>query len=364
MRIEDLVPEEVIRLAPEELAELYLSRQQHFGLLSQELERRRASRLIHLPAALAPVADAGPHQRMIIGPELGFDIYNFHIFTSGRAAGSDRYHTHGDAVKYYVAGRGFEIIGDQRFEVKVGDWMHVPGNVWNGTENPYDEPLIFLAVQQFPGTWRQVPTPFLHQQAPHLQPPEVGDLSEAELVRLEPWPLYTLYMHHQVEFGRVQLEVQRRREQKRLYLPAEEAPLMAWGPGRHLIVAPELGFDIYTVQIFMDHLPPGARHGPWTGGDTVKYYLAGSGVEVVGNQSYEVQSGDFLHVPARTVNETRNTGPAPLRILCWQQLPGTFTQVPAPVLSDVAPGLTAEKAEGAEGKVSESPSPVSGTPAE
>ena len=45
-------------------------------------------------------------RRMIIGPELGFDVYNFHIFTSGRAAGSDRYHSHGDAIKFYVAGGG------------------------------------------------------------------------------------------------------------------------------------------------------------------------------------------------------------------------------------------------------------------
>lgn len=330
MDINDLIGPEIASLDTEELRKLYQARQERFAILTQELNRRRTKRRIHLPAEEAPVADAGPHQRMIVGPELGFDIYNFHIFTSGRAAGADRYHTHGDAVKYYVAGRGYEIIGNQRFEVKVGDWMHVPGNVWHGTENPNEEPLIFLAVQQFPGTLRQVPTPFLHQNAPQLKPPEVQDLSDEELAKLEPWPLYTLYMQTQVEFGRVELEAQRRREQKRLYISAKEAPLMEWGPGRHVIMAPELGFDIYTVQIFMDHLPSGARQGPWTGGDTVKYYLAGRGVEEVGEESFQVKTGDFLHVPANTPNETHNPGPDALRILCWQQLPGTFLQVPSP----------------------------------
>jgi mannose-6-phosphate isomerase-like protein (cupin superfamily) len=328
--LEDLIPEELSHLDGDALRLLFLTRQESFGRLSLELQRRRQAKRLHVPAEEARVAEAGPNQRMIVGPELGFDIYNFHIFTSGRAAGSDRYHTHGDAVKYYVAGRGFEVIGDRRFEVNVGDFMHVPANVWHGTENPYDEPLVFLAAQQFPGTLRQVPTPFVHQVAPHA-PPEVEDLSPYRLAQLEPWALYLLYLQHQMEMGRALLEIQRRRQQKRLHVPAAEAPLLEWGPGRHMVVAPELGFDVYTFNIFLEHIPAGAHQGAAsTGGDVVKYYLAGRGVELVGEQRFQVNAGDFLHVPRNTANLTANHSDEPLRILCWQQIPGTFSQVPCP----------------------------------
>ena len=329
-QIEELVGEEMACLDAQDLHRLYMEKQGTFGTLSRELQRRRQLRRLYVPSEEAPVAEAGPHQRMIVGPELGFDIYNFHVFTSGRAAGSDRYHTHGDAVKYYVAGRGFEVIGEQRFEVKVGDFIHVPANIWHGTENPYDEPLVFLAAQQFPGTFRQVPTPFVHKTGPH-QAPLLEDLSEEQLSRLEPWPLYLLYLQHQMEFGRVLLEVHRRRRQNRLYVPAGEAPLLEWGPGRHLIIAPELGFDIYTFHVFMEHVPPKTEQGvPRTSGDTVKYYLSGTGVEVVEDRRFEVKAGDFLHIPRNTRHETSNPYPEPLRSLCWQQIPVTFTQVPSP----------------------------------
>jgi uncharacterized RmlC-like cupin family protein len=102
---------------------------------------------------------------MIIGPEYGFDIYSFHIFLvvvapGGRATAGEG-HFHGDAVKYYVSGRGYEFIGDQRFEVKAGDFMHIPAYIWHLTVNgSQDEPLRYLAAQQFPGTYRLVTTPW------------------------------------------------------------------------------------------------------------------------------------------------------------------------------------------------------------
>ena len=83
MDIQELIPGEIARLDAEDLRKLYEARQERFAILTLELNRRRAKRRIHLPAEEAPVVDAGPNQRMIVGPELGFDIYNFHIFTSG-----------------------------------------------------------------------------------------------------------------------------------------------------------------------------------------------------------------------------------------------------------------------------------------
>ena len=217
-------------------------------------------------------------------------------------------------------------------EVKVGDFCHVPANIWHGTVNPNPEPLVFLAAQQFPGTYRQVPTPFVHMQAPSA-PPEVADLSEAELGKLEPWPLYLRYLAEQMEFGRVALEIQRRREQKRLCVPAAEAPLMEWGPGRHHIISPELGFDIYSFQLFMEHVPGHTEQGQAsTSGDAVRYYLSGNGVELIEDQRIEVRSGDFACIPAGSRHETLNPHSEPLRFICWQQIPGTYMQTHTPYL--------------------------------
>ena len=324
-------PEELTELTPEELWAHYMEKQIAFGKASRALEKRRQTGRLHVPAAEADIENAGPDQRMIVGPEMGFNIHNLHIFTSGRAGESERYHTHGDALKYYIKGGGQELIGEERFDVKIGDFCHVPANIWHGTENPNPEPLVFLAAQQFPGTYRQVATPFMHLVAPQ-KPPEVKDLSEEELGKLEPWPLYLRYLAEQMSFGRAAMELQSRREQKRLLVTAEEAPLMEWGPGRHHIISPELGFDIYSFQLFMEHVPGKTDHGePWTSGDAVRYYIEGQGTEVIDGQVIEVKTGDFMCIPAGANHETMNPNDEPLRFISWQQIPGTFTQLATPV---------------------------------
>jgi mannose-6-phosphate isomerase-like protein (cupin superfamily) len=104
---------------------------------------------------------------------------------------------------------------------------------------------------------------------------------------------------------------------------------MEWGPGKRLIIAPELGFDIYTFSLSFECLAAGTRSsGARTSGDTVKYFLAGQGVQQVGDRRIEVKAGDFVHLPANAWHATENPSDAPLRLLCWEQLPGTFTQVP------------------------------------
>ena len=325
--------QELAQLDPEALHQLLREKHANYGKAALELHRRRKQKRVHLPAAEAGLSETPPPRHTLIAPELGFDIYNFHLFTSGRDARSDRYHSHGDALKYYIYGSGTEDVDGQRFEVKAGDFMHIPANTWHGTINPNDEPLVFLAAQQFPGTWRQTPTPFLRQRDPNEAPPD-KDLSEEELAKLEPRALYGRYIQEEMEFGRVALEVQRRREQKRLYVPAKDAPLMEWGPGRHMIVTPELGFDIYSFSLYFEHVPPKTERGRYeTTGDMVKYYIAGQGVEMVGGQRIEVIAGDFIHVPANTWHETRNPHNESLRFLCWEQPPGTFSQFPTAFLS-------------------------------
>lgn len=85
-----------------------------------------------------------------VAPELGFNIHNFQAFFDKVPAGSSEgaYHMHGEAIKYYISGRGIEIIGDKTYEVKAGDTVFIPANVWHGTENPGPDPLLFFAITQ------------------------------------------------------------------------------------------------------------------------------------------------------------------------------------------------------------------------
>lgn len=141
------------------------------GRLELEFQRRRqqkrrlarAQDIVWKPVSEMNPTSANIELAQIISPELGFDIYNMHMFkiripprTEGGA-----YHRHGDAIKFYLSGRAIEIIGDDSYQVAAGDYIHIPANVLHGTQNPFDEPCEILAVQQFPGTYSQVPAPFI-----------------------------------------------------------------------------------------------------------------------------------------------------------------------------------------------------------
>ncbi|MCY4584008.1 MAG: hypothetical protein OXE50_14620, partial [Chloroflexi bacterium] len=82
-----IVPQELAQLTPEELYALYMEKQVNFGRAALALDKRRQLGRIHVPAEEADVPNAGPNQRMIVGPELGFNVHNLHVFTSGRAGG-------------------------------------------------------------------------------------------------------------------------------------------------------------------------------------------------------------------------------------------------------------------------------------
>ena len=108
---------------------------------------------------------------------------------------------------------------------------------------------------------------------------------------------------------------------------------MEWGPGRHHIISPELGFDIYSFHLFLEHVPGHTDNGePQTSGDAVRYYLEGSGIELIGEERVEVKAGDFTCIPGGSRHETLNPYAEPLRFLCWQQIPGTYMQVHTPYL--------------------------------
>lgn len=94
--------------------------------------------------------EQGHSSARAIAPELGFDIHNFQSFFANVPAGSSEgaYHMHGEAIKYYVSGKGIEMIGDKTYEVNAGDSVFIPAHVWHGTQNPGPDPLVFFAVTQ------------------------------------------------------------------------------------------------------------------------------------------------------------------------------------------------------------------------
>jgi mannose-6-phosphate isomerase-like protein (cupin superfamily) len=154
--------------------QLYARRQDilgELGHLELEFEKRRAQkrRLVRSDELQWKAASemnptkASIQLCQIVSPELGFDILNMHMFRIRIPAHTEggKYHRHGDAIKYYVRGRAVEMIGDETYEVGPGDYIHIPANVYHGTQNPFDEECEILAVQQFPGTYSQFPAPFM-----------------------------------------------------------------------------------------------------------------------------------------------------------------------------------------------------------
>ena len=153
---------------------LYQRRQEvlgELGRLDLEFEKRRSARRRrvkqeelewHHASEMNPTS-CDIELCQIISPELGFDIMNMHMLKIRIPPRTEagKYHRHGDAIKYYLTGKAVEYIGDEVYEVSAGDFVHIPANVLHGTQNPFDETCEILAVQQFPGTYLQVPAPFI-----------------------------------------------------------------------------------------------------------------------------------------------------------------------------------------------------------
>jgi quercetin dioxygenase-like cupin family protein len=96
---------------------------------------------------------------LVVSPHLGFNV------NSMRAAFIEipphstegAYHRHGEAVKFYLSGHAVEKIGDRVYDVKAGDTVFIPANVWHGTQNPTDDPVRIFAVSQALGATLDVP---------------------------------------------------------------------------------------------------------------------------------------------------------------------------------------------------------------
>ena len=143
----------------------------HFSRIHSEFDRRRGeNRLLvkgediqwESASRVHPTQQEGHLLARIISPELGFNIHTFRVFKRQIGGGGvdGAFHTHGDAVKYYLEGKGKEIIDDQEVEVSPGDLAFILANIWHGTENTGDDPMVFIAFHQIPGTHLPIPAPW------------------------------------------------------------------------------------------------------------------------------------------------------------------------------------------------------------
>ena len=322
----------------------------HFSRIDQEFDRRRGeNRLLakgedirwESASRVHPTQQEGHLLARIISPELGFNIHTFRVFKRQIGGGGidGAFHTHGDAVKYYLEGKGKEIIDDQEVEVSPGDLAFIPANIWHGTENTGDEPMVFIAFHQIPGTHLPVPASWQYH-ADDLNEHESIDSRIAKMENQDPASmdsatLYSWRQHLLHELGVLDDEFNHRRKAKNYLVLREEVPWETPVSNQTVtLIAPELGFDIHTLQLSVRVVPPGHidntfhRHG-----EAVHYYLSGEGDQIVGGEAIAVEAGDLVFVPAGTAHGIKNSADGPMRVLVAEQLPGTYLQRPV-IISD------------------------------
>lgn len=142
---------------------------EHFSAIEQEVDarRKRGEYLIKQVHNIpwVPVSEmftslkAPIKWKPLITPTHGFPVHNFYSFLIQVPANyrQSKYHIHGEAIKFYLKGKGIEHIGDKTYEVEAGDVILIPANEWHGTENPNNEPIEFYGVQMLDGTYLQKP---------------------------------------------------------------------------------------------------------------------------------------------------------------------------------------------------------------
>jgi len=317
----------------------------HFMRIDQEFDRRRGENKLLVKAEdiqwesasrVHPTQQEGHLLARIISPELGFNIHTFRVFKRQIGGGGidGAFHTHGDAVKYYLEGKGKEIIDQEEVEVSPGDLAFIPGNVWHGTENTGDEPMVFIAFHQIPGT--QLPIPASWQY--HADDLAEHDSIDSRIARMagedpaamESATLYSWRQHLLHELGVLDDEFNHRRKQKNYLVPSSEVPWETPADNQTVaMIAPELGFDIYTLQVSVRVVPPGHNDATFhSHGEAVHYYISGEGHQIVGDQELGVSAGDLAFIPAGTPHGIRNSTGEAMRVVVAEQMPGTYLQKP------------------------------------
>ena len=125
-------------------------------------------------------------------------------------------------------------------------------------------------------------------------------------------------------------EFNHRREAKNSLVPRNEVPWETPADNQTTtLIAPELGFDIHTLQLSVRVAPPGHIDDTFhSHGESVHYYLSGQGDQIVGGRSLAVETGDLVFIPAGVAHGIKNSADGPMRVLIAEQLPGTYLQKP------------------------------------
>ena len=276
----------------------------------------------------------GPQGRgaNLIGPELGFNTYNMTATMLEVPPGSEEgtYHSHGEAIKYYLQGEGIEIIGDKRYTIKAGDAVFVPADTWHGTQNNGTEPIRILAADHTlsPYRMKMVIQGSIDEEAAGPVHPETktgrGEFPKGELGNLDAFQLYRRRRALMKERSKLEEELNRKRAQDRHVMRSEELEWTEEGFGLKLkgaqgrgatVIGPELGFNIHNLTATLLEVPPGSEEGTYHyHGEAVKYYVRGEATEIIGDKRYQVKAGDVVFVPANTWHGAQNNGTEPVLI--------------------------------------------------
>jgi mannose-6-phosphate isomerase-like protein (cupin superfamily) len=118
-------------------------------LYNQIIESKKKSRIMmHTDELNWKTIEGGVKVANLIDFRLGFQntLANLAISEIPPHSPASDGHVHGEAYIYFIQGRGYSIVGDQRYEWGPGDAMYVPPETFHQQYVTSDEPVKYLRV--------------------------------------------------------------------------------------------------------------------------------------------------------------------------------------------------------------------------
>jgi quercetin dioxygenase-like cupin family protein len=228
--------------------------------------------------------------------------------------GKNQGHGHQNEAAFYIlAGRGYEIHDDQRYDWTAGDLVFVHTDSVHQHFNPYDEPASII-VFKAKSTWMFLGLLQQGRGGPLARPDEFGERTDWSAI----WTRGVL-------------------DRKKVVTPADTRwQDTALGRVRVLNSPGQTDRRQFAVDLFELDIPIGGRSGrEWKMADEVLYVLDGAGhslhwevQEEIAEKyharialeptRHEVTAGDLLYVPQNTVVQHFAADGRPLRLLSAQ----------------------------------------------
>ena len=221
-----------------------------------------------------------------------------------------------EAVYHVLNGRGYSLIGGQRYDWGPHDSLHVPLGFWQQHFNADPERPAHLLVGQ--------PTPFLEHISPYAhvfkgdsfsdtpddfrpEHPFTGERVEVGYVGGEKWMSHLQLANHERRAAR---EAYRR--EARILLKASEAVIERsehrgdWKVG---LVDRYLGFDNRILGMYVHQMPPASHTETHKHDEAIVYVLSGRGRSIVEGETFEWRAGDTIFVKPGQWHQHFNTDP-------------------------------------------------------